>query len=113
MCENNILNSNLLGKLLFFRLTKNFHHLPFQLLCRKGGMTLKFKTKHRVILASGSPRRKELLELLGIQFEVEVSNFHEDEVSLELDRAVYARTLAYNKAYAVAKQNPDAVVIGA
>ena len=74
---------------------------------------MEFKAKQRVILASGSPRRKELLELLGIPFDVVVSNVKEDEISPELDRAVYARTLAYNKAYAVAEQNTDAVVIGA
>ncbi|CAG8607644.1 3197_t:CDS:2, partial [Acaulospora morrowiae] len=39
----------------------------------------------RVILASGSPRRKEVLELLGIEFEVIVSNFSEN-----LDKSKYS-----------------------
>ena len=33
------------------------------------------------ILASGSPRRKELLELMGLEFKVIVSQADEDSVS--------------------------------
>ena len=36
------------------------------------------------ILASGSPRRKELLELIGLEFKVIVSQADEDSVSKDL-----------------------------
>ena len=36
------------------------------------------------ILASGSPRRKELLELMGLEFKVIVSQADEDSVSKAL-----------------------------
>ena len=36
------------------------------------------------ILASGSPRRKELLELMGLEFKVIVSQADEDSVSKDL-----------------------------
>lgn len=37
------------------------------------------------ILASGSPRRKELLELMGLEFKVIVSQADEDSVSKDLN----------------------------
>ena len=33
--------------------------------------------KYRVILASGSPRRKELLEQMGVTFEIKISQKEE------------------------------------
>ncbi|MDL2344096.1 Maf family nucleotide pyrophosphatase [Deinococcus sp. MIMF12] len=64
-----------------------------------------------ILLASGSPRRRELLTNLGVPFRIVVSG--EDEASEERDPARLAGTLARQKAAAVARQHPGAVVIGA
>lgn len=65
----------------------------------------------RLVLASTSPRRRELLALLGIPFEVQAPTFEE--------RIVPGRTatdlvghFARGKARSVAKTDPEAVVIG-
>ncbi|HAG14431.1 MAG TPA: septum formation inhibitor Maf [Ruminococcus sp.] len=66
----------------------------------------------KLILASGSPRRKELLEKLQVPFEVIVSECDETlPDGIPADSA--AELLAVRKAAAVAKEHPDAVVIGA
>ena len=65
-----------------------------------------------LILASGSPRRRELLEKLQIPFTVEVSDCDETlPDGIPAEQA--AELLAVRKAAAVAKQHPEAVVIGA
>ena len=65
----------------------------------------------RIILASGSPRRRELLEGAGLDFEVIPSSAEEvhdetmpPEMLCELNATI--------KAKEVAKDHPDAVVIG-
>lgn len=66
------------------------------------------------ILASASPRRKDLLLDAGYNFEIIVSNV--DESSLEdthISPAKYASNLAFAKALEVAKKNPDKLVLGA
>lgn len=68
-------------------------------------------TSKRVILASGSPRRRELLTNLGVTFDVVVSG--EDEDSPELNPEKLAGDLGLLKARSVAKLHPDAVVIAA
>lgn len=66
----------------------------------------------KLILASASPRRKELLGRLGVPFEVVVSEC--DETLPEgIPAGEAAELLAVRKAAAVAKAHPDAVVIGA
>lgn len=65
----------------------------------------------RVILASGSPRRKELLAALIEDFDLVVSDVPEDPVIG--DPAAGAVALARNKARAVADRYPGATVIGA
>lgn len=69
------------------------------------------KETRRVVLASGSPRRRELLGHLGVEFEVLVSGEAED--SHETDPARLARQLAHLKARSVAALRPEAVVIAA
>lgn len=65
-----------------------------------------------IILASASPRRKELLETAGLSFTVKVADVEEIiEENMSADAVV--RSLALQKAAAVAKDNADAVVIGA
>lgn len=65
----------------------------------------------KIILASQSPRRKELLAAMGLQFEAIPSNFDELLDSSRLP-AIVAQELAIGKANAVAEQYPDALVIG-
>lgn len=65
-----------------------------------------------LILASTSPRRKEILEKSGIPFSVEDSGYEED-LTLKLEPAELAKHLALCKAEAVAKRHEDAIVIGA
>ena len=64
----------------------------------------------RIILASASPRRRELLATLGLAFEVVPSNV--DESIEERDPRAAAELLARRKAEAVAAEHPDALVIG-
>jgi septum formation protein len=66
----------------------------------------------RIILASGSPRRKELVSKMGFAFECIPSNFDEqldDSRSME----EVAKELGLGKALDVARSHPDALVIGA
>jgi septum formation protein len=66
----------------------------------------------RVILASASPRRRQLLAGAGIQFEVIESLMPEEHVAGEPPRD-YALRMARDKACAVSSRFPDAIVIGA
>jgi len=65
----------------------------------------------RLILASTSPRRREILELLGLPFEVIAPGF--DELASS-DRPVEDEVLdfALGKAASVARDNPNSIVIG-
>lgn len=68
----------------------------------------------KIVLASASPRRKELLENLGLKFSVAVSDADETVVSKELEPGLYVRELALIKAVSVAKICPkNTFVIGA
>jgi nucleoside triphosphate pyrophosphatase len=66
----------------------------------------------RVILASASPRRRQLLAGAGIQFEAIESLMPEEHVAGEPARD-YALRMAGDKARAVSSRFPDAIVIGA
>jgi septum formation protein len=65
-----------------------------------------------VVLASGSPRRQELLHLLEIPFSVDPSGIDETPLSGQTPPEI-ARTLAQRKALDVARRHAGAVVIGA
>lgn len=65
----------------------------------------------RIILASQSPRRAELLRMLGLSFEAIPADVNEDYIGRERV-AVHAERLAREKALAVAHDNPDALVVG-
>jgi septum formation protein len=65
-----------------------------------------------VILASGSPRRAELLRQLSLDFKVvpaEVAEIHHEQMTAR----ELSQVNAYRKARAVAKRFPDALVLGA
>jgi septum formation protein len=66
----------------------------------------------KLILASGSPRRKEILENAGYEFDVVPAEFEED-LSLDMPPHELARHLSQGKAWDVARGNYDAVVLAA
>src|SRR4030042_1724986 len=68
----------------------------------------------QLILASASPRRRELLAQAGYSFEVVPSDVDESAFAGDMsDPRKYAETLALAKAKDVASRYPDALVIGA
>lgn len=68
----------------------------------------------RLILASASPRRKELLSLLGVPFTILPSSYEEPPAPAHtVNLPTFVTDLARNKALAVAQQEPDAFVLGA
>lgn len=67
---------------------------------------------HKLILASKSPRRKELLQDIGIAFEVVSKDCDEFfDTSISAEKAI--EQIAYTKAKAVFEEHKDAIVIGA
>jgi len=66
----------------------------------------------KVILASTSPRRKELMQILGIPFTAVESGYQED-MRLKKEPKALVQFLSYKKAEAVAEKNSDALVIAA
>lgn len=66
----------------------------------------------RIILASQSPRRRELLALIGIVHEVRPADIDETWMPGELP-VPHAERLAREKAHVLAAREPDAVVIAA
>lgn len=64
-----------------------------------------------IILASGSPRRRELLSMLGFDFDVEVSEV-EEVIRPGLTNTAIVKDLAYQKAKAVFEKHKDCIVIG-
>lgn len=65
-----------------------------------------------IILASASPRRKELLELTGLQFKVDPGDYKED-MNLKLSPHELARALSLEKAKSVAGKYNNAIIIAA
>jgi len=66
---------------------------------------------NKLILASKSPRRKEILSYLNIPFEVIVSNADES-LNQNNDLRDEIESLSFKKALAVFQEHKDAVVIG-
>jgi len=66
----------------------------------------------RVVLASASPRRHELLGMIGIAHEVDPADIDESVRAGESDTD-YALRLATEKGLSVAARHPDALVIAA
>lgn len=63
-----------------------------------------------MILASQSPRRAEILSMLGFDFEIDVADCDENVDGIPTEQIV--AVLARRKAQAVAERHPDEVVIG-
>jgi septum formation protein len=66
----------------------------------------------KIILASASPRRKEILKITGLAFTVCKSDYEED-LDLPLRPRELARFLSRKKAEAVAHKYKDALIIAA
>lgn len=71
-----------------------------------------YSKNKKIILASTSPRRKELIGKLGLSFEVEASDYEED-MSLKMSPSKLAMFLSKGKAMSVAKNHKTGIVIGA
>lgn len=68
----------------------------------------------KIILASASPRRREIMALTGLDFEVAPSCFDESLIdSRNLTPCQYVKILAIEKARCLVSLESDAVVIGA
>ncbi|MEP6569423.1 MAG: Maf family protein [Acidobacteriota bacterium] len=68
--------------------------------------------KEKIILASQSPRRAEILTAVGWEFEAIAANIDETRFSGE-DAVSYVKRLARTKAETVAERFPERLVIGA
>ena len=66
----------------------------------------------KIVLASSSPRRKELLAKTGLKFIVDPGDYEED-MTLKLKPVELAKVLSRGKAESVAKKYKDAIIIGA
>ncbi|SFS70363.1 septum formation protein [Succinivibrio dextrinosolvens] len=66
----------------------------------------------KLILASGSPRRKEFMSYLGIPFEVEIPNIDESPLQGETPSELVLR-LSRLKADYISKKHDDTVVVAA
>ncbi|MBU0682246.1 MAG: septum formation protein Maf [Proteobacteria bacterium] len=71
-----------------------------------------FNTLRPLILASGSPRRRDFLSELGLQFLVQTTDVDESGWPGEAPEA-FVRRLALEKAWAVATHHPEHVILGA
>ena len=64
----------------------------------------------RIILASKSPRRKDILERIALDFEIHPSNFEEKEFDEDPEKlAIYN---AIGKAQSLQRSYKDALIIG-
>ena len=69
----------------------------------------KNKNINKIILASASPRRRQLMQEAGYDFEIIVSDAQEIQISNPI---TLVKSNAENKAKSVAMQNPNRLVIG-
>jgi septum formation protein len=84
--------------------SSNFHETPSD----------KRRLRYPIVLASGSPRRKELMASLGLDYEIVVSDVDEGAFNLDhLKPEEVVKFLARTKAQEVFKHRSDAYVVGA
>jgi septum formation protein len=67
--------------------------------------------KQKIILASKSPRRHKLAKQMGLEFEV-IPSLYEENMTLKMTAENLVMTLAYGKAYEVAKKKKEGIVVG-
>lgn len=68
--------------------------------------------QRKIILASTSPRRKEILAKTRLVFEVQASEYRED-MTLKMAPEKLAEYLSRGKADSIVSKNPDAIIISA
>ncbi|ATP41276.1 septum formation inhibitor Maf [Solibacillus sp. R5-41] len=73
---------------------------------------MNFTTNNQIVLASASPRRKELLGMLGVPFVVQTSNVEETSVQANTAQQ-YVKEVALLKTRDVAANHPGQLIIGA
>lgn len=66
----------------------------------------------KIILASASPRRKEIMDLLNIPYEIKIADIDE-KINKDNDLVKEIENISYLKALKIFKENKDTVVIGA
>ena len=67
-----------------------------------------------IILASASPQRKKILELINLDFKIHKSNFDESRIEIDNNNPnTYCLNLAAKKAKDVSMIFPESIVIGA
>ena len=67
---------------------------------------------YKIILASQSPRRAEILRMIGMSFKVESSNIHE-EINQKIKQNEIPINLSKAKAEEISHKYPDKIIIGA
>lgn len=88
-----------------------FIHLYCTLKTYNVKSAVKYTDMQQIILASGSPRRKEILEKMGVEFRVIESGYDETKIRTD-DPIELVEELALQKALEVGKQLDDAIVVG-
>ena len=66
----------------------------------------------KIVLASQSPRRRDLLKQIGLEFEIDPSNYEED-MSLKMEPNKLAEHLSLGKAKDVSQRHKDSIIISA
>ncbi|MDQ3220653.1 MAG: Maf family protein [Pyrinomonadaceae bacterium] len=66
----------------------------------------------KLVLASGSPRRAEILQSVGWEFDTDIPNINESELAGE-SPAGYVQRLAKTKAETIAERHAGEIVLGA
>lgn len=65
----------------------------------------------KIILASASPRRKDILSMLGVNFEIIPADIDESPLEKE-DPHIYVERLSIQKALKISAIHPDCMIIG-
>ncbi len=66
----------------------------------------------KIVLASTSPRRKEILARTGLVFQIQASDYRED-MNLKMSPEKLVEYLSQGKAESVALKNPNTIIIAA
>ena len=67
---------------------------------------------YKIILASQSPRRAEILRMIGVNFKVDSSNINE-EMNQKIEQNEIAMILSKAKAEKISQKYPNNIIIGA
>ena len=67
---------------------------------------------YKVILASQSPRRAEILRMIGVNFKIEPSNIYE-EMNQKIEQSEMAINISKAKAEKISHKYPNSIIIGA